>query len=146
MKETVARLAIAMALVTLAGVGGAAIWVPMSLQDLVSQSQLIVVGEVVSTRPQSGTAKDIATIKVDELLRSNPVVANVPQAEVLMPSARGLLASDTIVYKVGQRGIWFLKRDPASKDAFYLADHPHRLKAVSELADVRNYLKANPAK
>jgi len=71
------------------------------------------------------------------------ICIGLPEARLLIPSrSRGLASSDAVFYKVGQRGIWFLRRDPASKDDLYLADHPHRLKAIDELANVRTYLKS----
>jgi hypothetical protein len=132
---------------TTSGIGGAAIWAPMTLQELVAQSELIVLGEIAAVREQAGSPYDIASIKVEETLLAPAAMAGLTEARLLVPSRRGLIASDTITYKIGQRGIWFLRRDAtsksgASKDAMYLADHPHRLKPAGELADVRTYLKS----
>jgi len=141
--RTSTRLALVLAAVVLAGTGGAAIWVPMTLQELVAQSPLIVVGEIVAVSEQPTGAQDVAIIRVDELLLAKPPARGLPEARLLIPSRnRGLASSDAVYYKVGQRGIWFLRRDPASKDDLYLADHPHRLKAIDELANVRTYLKS----
>jgi hypothetical protein len=53
----------------------------------------------------------------------------------------GPVASDSLFRAVGDRGIWFLTRDPASKDVF-LADHPHRLRPEKDLETVRTAIKA----
>jgi hypothetical protein len=131
---------------TTSGIGGAAIWAPMTLQELVAQSELIVVGEIGSVREQAGSPYDIASIKVEETLLAPPGMAGLTEARLLLPSRRGPISSDTITYKTGQRGVWFLRRaaarDAASKEAGYFADHPHRFKPVGELADVRAYLKS----
>ena len=100
----------------------------MTLQDLVAASQLIVVGEIVAVSEQPTGAQDVAIIRVEELLLAKPAARGLSEARLLIPSRnRGLASSDVVFYKVGQRGIWFLRRDPASKDDLYLADHPHRL-------------------
>ena len=141
--RTSTRLALVLAAIVLTGTGGAAIWVAMSLQELVAQSQLIVVGEIVALREQSTSALDVASIRIEESLLAKPAVNGLSEARLLVPSRnRGLASSDAVFYKVGQRGIWFLRRDPASKDDLYLADHPHRLKSIAELPAVRAYLKS----
>ena len=119
-----------LAAVVLAGTGGAAIWVPMTLQELVAQSPLIVVGEIVAVSEQPAGAHDVARIRIDELLLATPPARGLLEAHLLIPSGnRGLASSDAVFYKVGQRGIWFLRRDPASKDDVYPGRSPAPLEA-----------------
>ena len=141
---TSTRLALVLTAVVLTGTGGAAIWTALTLQDLVTASQLIVVGEIVAIGEHPTGTQDVASIRIEELLLARPAVrGGLSEALLLVPSRSiRYVSSDVVLYKAGQRGIWFLRRDPGSNDELYLADHPQRLKSINELAEVRAYLKS----
>lgn len=115
--------------VALAAAAHAAIWAPMTLQELVDKSDVIVVGRLTAN----------GTITVEDALRM-PAGARLTEVRLSLPSPSRPVASDVVTYKPGQHGIWFLRRDPAVAGA-YLADHPHRLQPVSELTRVRALIR-----
>jgi hypothetical protein len=118
----------------------AALWAPLSLEQLLDQSDLIVVGELTSVRPQTASSNDLATLRIDSVLLSKGA-QTAGQVTLAVHGRQRPVASDTLVRSVGERGIWFLRRDPASTDVF-LADHPHRLRPEKDLETVRTAIKA----
>lgn len=115
-----------------------AIWESMTVEDLVQQSDLIVVAELGESRPVSPGAHEIGVLRVSEVLVGP---RDLRTAALGVRRKGGLVASDEIVYRSGQRGIWFLKR--AAGDAqYYLADHPQRLMPLTALEAVRKVVLA----
>jgi hypothetical protein len=119
-----------------------AIWQPMTLEELVDKSDLIVLGDVTEVRPQSDSPSDIATIRIQEVIYSK-VKQNesLRQVSLTVPSKRGAIPSDALFYKAGQRGVWFLRR-VGPVESTYAADHPQRLQQEQEVGKVRALLKS----
>jgi hypothetical protein len=110
----------------------AALWAPLSLEQLLDQSDLIVVGELTSVRPQTASSNDLATLRIDSVLLSKGA-QTAGQVTLAVHGRQRPVASDTLVRSVGERGIW--------SDVF-LADHPHRLRPEKDLETVRTAIKA----
>lgn len=122
---------------------GGGIRAQMTLEELVERSDLIVVGQLASIDPMPASEQDLGTIRVEDVLFAKPTPAEpVREAGVVLPSTRGLRSSDQVFYRVGQRGIWFLRTAPGSAAGRYLADNPQRLMAEAELARVKAVIKA----
>ncbi len=122
-------------------------WAGMTIDELVEASDVVIAGEVVDVRPApaaEGAGSDIATVSVKEVLSGGLTNAEVM---VLFPSDRSRIKTSVdITYKVGQGGVWFLRKKPGSAKAqaapFYLADHPQRLMGPEHLETVRGFIKA----
>lgn len=129
-----------------AGIAGAS-WAGMTMDELVDGSDIVIVGEVVDVRPApaaEGAGFDIGTVSVKEVLSGGLTTAEVM---VLFPSERSRVKTSVdISYKVGQSGVWFLRKKPGSVKgqaaSFYLADHPQRLMGMEQLETVRGFIKA----
>jgi hypothetical protein len=111
-----------------------AIWEQMSLEQLVDRSDLIVVGEIVAGDGNSSGPYELGTIKVSEVL-AGASSKGLSAVLLAMRQRGGLVASDSIVYRAGQSGIWFLRKAPG--EGYYLADHPQRRMPESMLEQVR---------
>ena len=133
----------ALAATVLTTITGAAIWAPMTMAQLVENSELTVVGELASIEEAPAAGDPVAgTIQVQEVLRAPAAQQKTTSVRLILPSRTRRMASDAVMYKQGQRGIWLLRRDPVTGG--YLADNPQRLKPTVELADVRAFLKTLP--
>lgn len=121
-----------------------AMWARMSLEQLVQQSDLVVVGELVAVNPEPGGRFDIGRLRVDEVIMGQKDVAEVALAVPAL--AGGLRSSEAIYYNPGRRGLWFLRRQPGTgaQSGVYLADHPQRLQPVENVSEVRAYLETGP--
>lgn len=115
-----------------------ALWIKMSLEELVRQSDLIVIGELVSLRSQKERSFDLGRIRIEEVILGKEDAVDVILA---VPSPRAPLSSTSILYKIGQRGLWFLRRQTESGSAHYLADHPQRLQPEENVRLLREYLQ-----
>jgi hypothetical protein len=119
------------------GPGSSGLVASMTVGELVDSSQLIVVGELVSlTTHPNLPATDLGTIRIDEVILSRAARSTPDRASLLAPSRGGLVVSTAVFYTVGQRGVWFLRRDSGQAEAYW-ADHPQRLMAASEADRVR---------
>lgn len=124
-------------------------WAGMTMRELVDGSDAIVSGEVVDVRAADapdaqGAGRDIATVRITEVLSGGITDAEVM---VLFPSERARVrASVDIAYKVGHKGVWFLRKKTGSgkaKDSsLFLADHPQRLMGFEHLETIRGFIKA----
>jgi len=124
------------------GVGGGSIRARMTLEELVDRSDLIVVGQLAAIAPLPSSSSDLGTIRVEEVLLAKGKPAEpVREAGLVLPSTRGLRSSDQVFYKVGQRGIWFLRNAPGTAPGEYLADDPQRLVAEADLTKVKAVIK-----
>lgn len=124
---------------------GAAIWAPLTMAQLVEHSELIVIGELISVEEAPAAATSAAgTIQVEEVLRAPAAQRQTSSVALELPSRIRRMASDAVMYKPGQRGIWFLRRD--SNTGGLVADNPQRLMPLSELANVRKFLGSLPAR
>ena len=126
-----------------AATGASGMEARMSLDQLVSSSALVVLGtlEAITPGAGSGMKPDLGRLKVEEqLYTANRAAKPVTEVGLLLPSKGGLVASDTVFYTVGQRGVWFLRAEPGGGSR-YLADNSQRLQPVSVLEDLRRIVK-----
>lgn len=129
------------------GVDGS--WAGMTMNELVEGSDAIIVGEVVDVRPApasyaDGAGRDIGVVRVTEVMSGGNIDAEVM---VLFPSERAKVRTSVdITYKVGNKGVWFLRKKTGSDNGkaavLYLADHPQRLMGIEHLETVRKSIKA----
>ena len=116
----------------------------MSLEQLVANSALVVVGTLDAITPGGGAGiltPDLGRLRVEELLFvRDKTAAPVKEVALLLPGKGGAIASDSVFHTLGQRGIWFLRASPGA-DQRYLADHSQRLQPMSALDDVRRAVK-----
>ena len=98
-------------------------WAKMSDAELIAQSDLIVVGEWVGQSAISlhGTARSLGAVAVSEVLKGDP---RQTLALISLPASDAPVASDRVVFKRGDKGLWLLRR--ADAPGLYLADHPQR--------------------
>jgi hypothetical protein len=134
--STRARLLPLLVLTMILAPMASAVFVKMSLPELVRASELIVAAEVESTGVSSDGRLDIAILKVRETLRG---VSPKPLTVILGP--KGIYSSDRINYKPGQKGIWFLRRAQSDPAGHYRADHPQRLQPDDQMPAIRRALE-----
>lgn len=91
-------------------------WAQMSDEELVDRSEVIVVGVLV----ESDIPGSFGAIKVREVLKGEI------NETLILGGRPDLVSSDTLFYRVGQTGLWFLRPSPDGSAAVYLADHPQR--------------------
>ena len=114
------------------------IWPPMSDDDLIDSSELIVVGRIVwiENGEVSTTSMDTARILVDEVLKGDPTTVMAPL--VFPGSNRGrrtwtgrfesTRTRRDISFDLNQEGIWFLRRARNADE--YRIDNPARFKPL----------------
>ncbi|HMV21233.1 MAG TPA: hypothetical protein PKL28_14095 [Rhodocyclaceae bacterium] len=99
-------------------------FVQMSDDELIRQSELIVVGEWLGQSPLTvdGHRVDLGVVRVSEVLKgpSGTTVVLIPAASVDAPRS-----SSDLRYKRGDSGIWFLRPHPRIAGTFS-AEHPQR--------------------
>lgn len=119
-------------------------YVEIPLDELVRQSDLIVVGKITAIEhaEPSRTATDRATITIEDVLlgkADKTVVLGFPGKRVWITDdgrELGFEASNWIRYKTGQEGIWLLTWDDEAK--LYRAAHPARLQPKDKLDEVKD--------
>ena len=107
----------------------------MSENELVATSALVVVGTLVrdETSMAGGETRQVGIIEVESVLKgdSNPGTVRLALAAPGQP-----VASDAITYRVGAKGLWYLRRlgagDSRDGTQVYAADHPQRCVPVAE--------------
>ncbi len=111
--------------------------------ELIKSSDLIVVGTLIGrTTLQLGTDTgqlSVGVIVIEDQLKG---AQDESIALLLLPSENKALVSETIAYKIGQQGLWFLRpRDPVAR-GLYVADHPQRFEPmegiVERVADMKS--------
>lgn len=114
-------------------------WAQVPLEDLVKQSELIVVGEVTSIKsadPQandaSSRAVDVAKIMVKEVLKSSLKNQAIQCRETI---DLGMMADDNrrptpkdVRYEIGAGGVWFLE----FREGKFWATHPNDLQSANQ--------------
>lgn len=136
-------------LVLLVAVGsetGSAMWARMTDSELIQRSDLIVVGEWIGEAqiaiPAQQLKLDVGVVAVKEVLKGDK---RQTVALVAVPGRERLVSSSDIVYRQGQRGMWFLRLRSAGEAGIYLADDPQRFlpddKAAKEIEAFRKLLK-----
>ena len=117
-------------------------WAKMSLKELIESSSLVVVGELVSTeRLPNNSHFDSGKIQITKVVIGNKTLQEV---FIAMPNVHGAIKSTDIIYKEGQRGLWFLRTNKAIKTAgtdLYSADNPQRFQSVDILDQLEQALR-----
>ncbi len=121
-----------------------AMWARLSDAQLVETSSMIVVGTFAKTSTVSsdGRTQTVGVIEIDTVLKGDlgtkTIWLNVPQ-----PGTP--ISSSDIVYRIGQKGLWFLRRLAPETIAIYAADHPQRFvpyaNARPRIEAVRKFLE-----
>jgi hypothetical protein len=145
MKRIAASFALAACLFPLTA---SAMWVRLTDVDLVEQSDVIVLATLARTeqQPMPGSrALEIGVLDIHEVLKGP---ASLREVGLAQPAANSPRSSADIRYKIGQKGLWFLRPYPHAADpALYGADHPQRFMpeeaAVSRLTYFRDLIKAS---
>lgn len=119
-------------------------WARMTDAELIAQSDVIVVGELVGeTRVKLQSEREtlrLGVISVQEVLKGDP---NQNIVLLVLPSQEGLRLSAEILYHKGQRGLWFLRLRSAKEVGLYVADHPQRfLSPTSEAQRIEAFRDA----
>lgn len=126
-----------LALLTLLPTLGIAMYVQMSDEELIRQSDLVVIGELIGQTPlqtgATGERLELGVIRVSETLKGPP---GQTVALLLLPAPDAPRASSDLAYKRGDRGLWLLRQRSSSTTGLYLADHPQRFVAESSAARI----------
>ncbi len=112
-----------------------AMWVKLSENELIEQSDVIVTAEMIGHAPMmiDGVKFVIGVLKVEEVLKGDKEKTVMLLA---LPSTEGPHKSTDIFYKKGQKGLWFLRERKAKGEAgIYLADHPQRFLSIEHAED-----------
>ena len=111
-----------------------AMFVRLSESELLEQSELIVVGELIgrsSVNAGEGRAPLVlGVIRVEETLKGG---SGVSVAFLALPGG-GLAASTDLQYRDGQQGLWYLRLRREGEAGIYAADHPQRFVPMAEAA------------
>jgi hypothetical protein len=123
---------------------------PIPLEQLVKDAVLIVEGKVAKVEDAGfvrGQRKyDAAVVQVKAVLKGD---AKVKEVRIGQPAPGGLALSTDIRFKVGQEGIWLLKKqaDAKGKEAeVYWALHPSQLQPLAEREKVAKVIKDQAGK
>ena len=109
-------------------------WAPMSDAELLQRSELIVIGTLQgpTTAPApavpGAVVPHVGALAVSEVLKGPAATARVLLA---MPAPGALRSSSDIVHRVGDHGLWLLRRHPGGAADVYLADHPQRFVSMA---------------
>jgi hypothetical protein len=89
-----------------------------------------------------GLTPDLGRVRVEEwLYAKDKSLKPATEVGLLLPGKGGLIASDSVFYTVGQRGIWFLRAESGGGGRF-LADSSQRLQPIASLEDVKRIVKS----
>lgn len=102
-------------------------WIKLSPKQLVTQSNLAVIGEYIgTTRIKSfpaGNELIVGVIKVNNILKGSV------QDELILiaiRNAKGALMASTTSFKKGQKGLWLLTQYSPDNAVLYSANHPQQ--------------------
>lgn len=102
-------------------------WAPLSDEELLKTSDLVVLGEWAGqaqiTSSGQTVGRDVGVILAKEIYRGPPTLTIVL---VSVPQTGGPRSSEDIVYARGASGLWFLRKYPGGPVDLYAADHPMR--------------------
>ena len=120
--------------VVMSSLGGAdAMWVRLSDAELIEQSDIIVGAELIG-HTQLRLAPDrpkltLGVLRVDDVLKGD---AGITVALLVLPSPDAPRSSTDLLYRKGQKGLWFLRVRDQKDAGLYLADHPQRFVPVEQ--------------
>jgi hypothetical protein len=121
-------------------------WVDIPIEDLIKNSDLIIVGKIsgIDTskkqNPDSEIIKimgryyDFGTITVSQVIKGDEHAKSV----VLRYPSRRELSTD-IVYELNQNGIWLLTK--SKEGDFYLAGYPKDFQDISQLNTIKTLVQ-----
>jgi hypothetical protein len=123
-----------------------AMWEQLSRDQLIAASDLIGVGEVIGeaeiTLSPGQQPVRLAILRIDEVLKGTKAESTVLLALPLPSAPR---SSTDLLFRRGNRGLWFLRAGPPGTTGLYVADHPQRFietdRATEELKLLRERLK-----
>lgn len=100
-------------------------WMKMSDAELLQRSDLIVIGTWLGSEPAAAGAASlhVAAVAVSEVWKGPAATTRVL---VVVPPADAPRSSSDLHYRVGDRGLWLLRKRPGNEADVYLADHPQR--------------------
>jgi len=118
-----------------------ALWVQMTMQELVDRSDLILVGKLVKIKNDPESGFDIGIIQVSRVIKGKD---STKEVRLQIPSRnRDVQVSTDLIYGIGQKGLWFLRlKRPGGNFSgnLYLADHPQRFQQETNVEKVLKYL------
>ena len=120
-----------------------AMWEELTDSQLCAQSDVIVEAEYLGqTRVDvASTAKSVwlGVLKVEAVLKGDS-----RQSVILLavPSPEGPRSSSDIVFKSGQKGLWFLSARSADDSGIYAIDHPRRFVDAARVGDRKDAIRA----
>jgi len=110
--------------------GALAMWARMSDQELIERSDLIVVGRLADEKSikLGDRSARVGVIAVSEVLKGSA------PAELLLalPARDRPVSSTDLDFRVGQSGLWYLRKVASAGSAIYFADHPQRFVAADQ--------------
>ena len=113
-----------------------AMWARLTDKELIAKSDVIVLAELVGQTKMKlaseGPVLLLGVLRVEEIFKGDPEETAVL---LLLPSPEAPRASTDILYRKGQRGLWFLRVRKPGEMGLYLADHPQRFLSTPEAAD-----------
>ena len=113
-----------------------AMFIKLSEEELIEQSGLIVVGELIGRSQVSLATQErpqlLGVIRVEEVLKGARATA---VAFLALPGGK-IMASSDLTYTDGQNGLWYLRLRNADVEGVYVADHPQSFVPM-EQADER---------
>lgn len=113
----------------------------ISDENLIAQSDLVVIGKITAIKEGGRGNKDIniATISVSEVLKG---AKDLKEVKLAFPSPkRNMMASTDIFYNLDQEGIWLLRKD--EKQNYYLADYPARFQPLENADKIKEIIGKN---
>lgn len=108
-----------------------AMWAKLSDEDLIHRSALIVLGEWVGesslSTNQGGPEIRVGAIAVQQVLRDSTSSPSTRSLALLNLGPAGVpLASDSLTFLRGNRGLWLLRVDTHDPRGLFRCDHPQR--------------------
>ncbi len=115
-------------------------WVKMSDAELLLHSDLIVMGtwQGPATPSAGGAAAmpNAGVVAVSEVLKGPGATTRVL---VALPALDAPRSSSDLHYRVGDTGLWLLRKRPGEQADVYLADHPQRfVPAATDAARIKS--------
>lgn len=103
-------------------------WAALSDEELIADSDLIVIGVWQEVRLPGGAAEENlqGRIAVSEVLKGRKNLTSIRLAQT---SHKLLHSSTDLVFRTGDQGLWLLRQSPGQQD-IYLIDHPQRFVPV----------------
>ena len=114
--------------------GAQAMFARMGEDELLAASAFVVVGTLVRQEPSiaGGETRQVGVIEVEFVLKGG---SNLATVRLALPDASQPVASDAITYRVGAKGLWYLRELGSGDPPIYAADHPQRFVPAAEAAD-----------